>query len=704
MTGRSLLAVAAVLGLLVLLAAEQPRSPYPATKTEPVVDQLHGESVADPYRWLEDGSHDDVKAWVEEQNALTEAHLARHPDRGRIRTRLSTLLDLGSITTPVPVGRKALFFGRREADQNQSVLHFREGLNGPDHILVDPNELSDEGQVAIDWWYPSRDGRLIAYGLSRASGQCTLHLRDVVGGRQLLDVIPHTPACSLAWLPNGKGFFYTRYPEPGSVPKGEERFHRRVYFHTVGDEMEKDELVFGAGRAAEDWPEVRLSPDGRWLVVVVRQGWTTTEVFLKDLSKADAAFIPLGKKTPAVANVVPRDDVFYVHTNEGAPRYRLFAVDPQQPERDNWREIVPESDDVLETVAVVGDTIVATVLHKASSRLRLFDRSGRPLGEVKLPTLGTIAGLGGEPDGNEVFFGFQSFASPPCVYRVDLRTQKAELWQRVRSDVDPERFEVEQIRYLSRDKTPVTMFLAYKKGLIRDGRTPTLLCGYGGFGLSQTPTFSASRLLFLEKGGLLAVANLRGGGEYGGEWHRAGMLERKQNAFDDFIAAAQWLIGGRYTDRDHLAIQGGSNGGLLVGVAITQHPDLFKAACCHVPLLDMVRYHKFLIARLWIPEYGCAENPEQFQWLYSYSPYHRVKPGVAYPAVLLTASESDPRVDPLHARKMTARLQAATSSNQPILLRLETQAGHGAGQTRAKVLQEQVDIWTFLFSQLGMKM
>ncbi len=361
---------------------------------------------------------------------------------------------------------------------------------------------------------------------------------------------------------------------------------------------------------------------------------------------------------------------------------------------------------MLESIAVVGDVLVGQFMVKASSRLRLFDKDGKLLQEVPLPTLGTLAGLGGEWDGDELLFGFQSFTQPQSIYRLDLKhpaEAKPELWGRVEADIDFTQYEVEQVTYPSKDKTPITMFLAHKKGVAMDGNNPTLLYGYGGFNISLTPSFGASRFLFLEKGGVLAIANLRGGGEYGEDWHKAGMLGNKQNVFDDFIAAAEWLIEHKVTNRDRLAIQGGSNGGLLMGAVLTQRPDLFRAVVCQVPLLDMLRYDKFLIARLWIPEYGSAENPEQFKWLYAYSPYQHVKDGTAYPAVLLEAAESDSRVDPLHARKMAARLQAATSSDRPILLRLETKAGHGQGKPRAKVVEELTDEWSFVFWQLGMK-
>jgi prolyl oligopeptidase len=579
--------------------------------------------------------------------------------------------------------------------------------------LLDPNTLAADGTVALDWWYPSRDGKLVAYGLSKdGNEQSTLHVREVAGGKDRPDVIGRTRACSLTWLPDGSGFYYTRYP--AAAKRGEENYNRRVFFHRLGDDPAGDAEVFGDGRAKEDWPNVSLSPDGRWLVVTVQQGWARAEVYFKDRTRDGATFTPLIEGVNALFTVVPRNEGFYVHTNDGAPRYRVFRADPLKPARADWKEIIAEGPDVLEGVAVIGDCVLGQFLHKSSARLRLFDRDGRPLtpnpspsrgegsdGEVKLPMLGSLTGLGGEWDGDEAFFGFQSFTLPQTVYRIDLKTGRPAVWEQVKADIDFSAYQVEQVSYRSKDGTAVTMFLAHKKELKPDGKTPTLLHGYGGFNVSLTPSFNATRFLFLERGGVLAVANLRGGGEQGEEWHRAGMLARKQNVFDDFLAAAEWLIDHRTTDRDHLAIQGGSNGGLLVGAALTQRPDLFRAAVCQVPLLDMVRYHRFLIARLWIPEYGSAENEQDFRWLYAYSPYHRVKDGTKYPAVLLATAEADSRVDALHARKMAARLQAATASDRPVLLRLEPKAGHGAGKPRGKLLEELTDTWSFLFWQLG---
>jgi prolyl oligopeptidase len=683
-------------------SAEERKTPYPPTRTEDIVDSLHGVKVPDPYRWLEDADSPEVVEWVEKQNAFTRSVLDKLPGREQIHQRLGQLLDIGTLTAPVP--RKGrYFYTKREGKQNQPILYVRDGLHGKDRVLVDPNTLAQDGTISLDWWFPSRDGGLLAHGLSKnGSERSTLYVRDVSSGKDLPDVIQWTRYTTLAWLPDGKAFYYTRYPAPGSVPKGEENYHHHVYFHVLGSDPTKDPKVFGEGRPPEDMPEVLLSPDGRWLVVKEHQGWAKSEIFFKDLADPKAAFSPLVEKTNAIFEIVVRNDRFYVRTNENAPHYRVYQVDPLKPGKNDWKELIREDQYVLDEIEAIGDHLVGLFMHQASSRLRLFDRDGKLLQDIALPTLGTVSGLGGEWDGHELLFGFESFTVAPNVHHVDLASRKSELWDQVKSDIDAGAFEVEQVKYPSKDGTPITMFLAHKKGFNKDGKTPTLLYAYGGFNISLTPKFNASRFVFLERGGLLAIPNLRGGGEYGEAWHQAGMLGKKQNVFDDFLSAAEWLLAEKYTDRAHLAIQGGSNGGLLMGAAVTQRPDLFRAVVCQVPLLDMVRYHKFLIARLWIPEYGSPDDQDQFKWLYAYSPYHHVKDGTAYPAMLIEAAESDGRVDALHARKMAARLQTATSSDQPILLRLETKAGHGAGKPRAKLLEEMTDTWSFVFWQLGL--
>jgi prolyl oligopeptidase len=676
---------------------------YPNSRCADFVEIIQGEDIADPYRWLEDGESPETRNWTERQNAFTEAYLAAVPGRQRLRRRLGELLAIGVLGVPTPV-RGRYFYLRREGHQNQPILYWRQGFEGEDRIAVDPNALNSAGTTALDWFYPSRDGQLLAYGLSEnGSEESVLQVMEVESGRHLPDRITRMRAASLAWLPDASGFYYSRYPAPGDVPQGEEHYHRALYYHRLGTDSEADPLVLRPAEK-EYWPGVSLSPDGRWLVVSVARTFDQTDLYIRDLVTG-GSLVPVAENLPALFEGEIAHGRLFVRTNLDAPTYRLYQVDPLLPDRGSWREIVmPRADAVLESVSIAGDRLALGYLERASSRLRLTDLNGFPVQDVALPEIGSLFGLGAEWDGRELFYGFSSYTIPPSVYRIDLSTGKSALWKRVQADVDPSRFVVRQVSYPSRDGTPVSMFLVHRSGLECDGNNPTYLTGYGGFNISMTPAFSRSLLLWLEQGGVAAVPNIRGGGEYGESWHQAGILANKQNSFDDFIGAAEWLIREGYTRPERLAAAGGSNGGLLVGAVLTQRPELFRAALIQVPLLDMLRYHRFLIARLWIPEYGSAEDPSQFRWLRAYSPYHHVREGVAYPAVLLATAESDTRVDPMHARKMTARLQAATSADRPILLRLESRAGHGAGKPLSKVVDELTDSWTFVFWELGVQL
>jgi prolyl oligopeptidase len=704
----------------------------PATRTENVADVMHGVRVADPYRWLENAEDPEVVAWTAQQNAAMRKVLDAVPGRKSIEERLWQLHEIGSLGVPVVKGKgknRHYFYTRRTGKQNQPVLYVRKGSAladaSGDRVLVDVNRLAADGTKSLDWWHPSEDGRRVAYGVSNNGDEISvLHVVDVASGRDLADLIPRTRAASVAWQPDGKGFFYTRYPDPGSVPAGEEAYHRHVYHHRLGSDPAADRKIFGIGRDLKDWPSVALSPDGRHLVIEVSQGWTKSEIFLIDTRALERA----PKQPPPPVTVMAGKnalfrvvDVFndrlYVLSNDGAPRYRLYEVDPARPQQESWKELIPEGADILQDVGIVGNSIVTVYLKDASSRLRLFDRKGAPRGEVALPGLGSATGLSGQHGGDELFYSYVSYLSPTVVFRHELDRKggsklpkgadasapvTSAVWDKLPSPIDANAFEVRQERARSKDGTEVPMFLVHKKGLVRDGKNPTLLYGYGGFNISLTPGFTAWAGPFLEKGGVYVVANLRGGAEYGESWHQAGMLGKKQNVFDDFIAAAEHLIAQKITSRDRLAISGRSNGGLLTSTVVTQRPDLFRAVISGVPLTDMIRYHKFRIAQLWIPEYGSSEDAAAFQWLYAYSPYHRVKDKTAYPAVLLFTAESDTRVDALHARKMAARLQAANTSDKPILLRLESRAGHGAGKPLAKVIEQATDELAFLFRELAM--
>ena len=557
---------------------------------------------------------------------------------------------------------------------------------------------------AIDWWFPSDDGRLVAYGISsHGDEKSTLRIIEVDSGRHLKESIPHTRYCSMAWLSDGSGFFYTRYPTPGEVPEGEENYNRHLFLHRLGSDPSGDPKIYGEQRRPEEMIDVVRSPDGRRLVILVQEGWRRTDVYVKDILNEDSGLVAIAEGIDALFEAEVKGNTLYLRTNWKAPRYRLVAVDLERPVMEAWRDVLAEERAVLEQVRCVGDRIVAHYLENASSRVRVFDADGRPLREIPLPSLGTVEQIRGRPDDREAFFDFSSYTVAPEIFRYDIDGDSVETWDRVRADVDLSRFEIRQVFFPSSDGRRISMFLVHRIGLEPTGDHPALLYGYGGFNISLSPKFSASRVAWLERGGVYAEANLRGGGEYGEDWHREGMLGNKQKVFDDFNAAAEWLIDNRYTRSDRLAIMGGSNGGLLVGAALTQRPEMYRAVVCTVPLLDMLRYHNFRIARLWVPELGSALSPEQFHWLNAYSPYHCVEADTRYPAVLIASAECDSRVDPMHARKMAARLQACTGSDWPILLRMETGAGHGAGKPVHKLIESATDIWSFLFWQLGLE-
>lgn len=674
---------------------------YPPAPRDDVADTLHGERIVDPYRWLERGDSSETRAWTAAQNALTESYLAGIAARPVIRERLEQLLAIASLSAPAPA-RGRYFYQYRDGRQNQPVLYVREGAGGADRVLLDPNRLNAEGTTALDWYYPSEDGRLLAYGLSEdGSEQSILHILDVGTGQILPDRIPRTRAADVAWRPDGSGFYYTRYPAPGEVPEGEEPYHRAVYFHVLGADPANDPLVFRPA-VKEHWPGVSLSPDGRWLLIGVARTFDQTDLYVQDL-RAGTPPVAVAKDLPALFDGQVVGGRLYLRTNLHASNYGLYALDPERPDLESAAVLVPPRPDaVLGSATIVGRHLVLDYLERAASRLRIAHLDGSHIREHRLPGIGSVFGMGAEWDGTELFYGYSSFTVPPSVYRVDLETGAETLWRRVEADIDPDRYEARQVTYPSRDGTPITMFVVHRRGIRLEGANPTYLTGYGGFNVSLTPGFARSQFLWLERGGVLAMPNLRGGGEYGESWHQAGMAGKKQNTFDDFIAAAEWLVANGYTRPERLAIAGGSNGGLLMGAALTQRPDLFRAVVIQVPLLDMLRYHRFLLARLWLPEYGSPEKPEEYAWLRAYSPYHHVQDGIAYPAVLLATAESDTRVDPMHARKMTARLQAATGSARPVLLRLESKAGHGAGKPVAKVLDEYTDVWSFVFHELGL--
>jgi prolyl oligopeptidase len=684
----------------------------PLARRNPVAENLHGHEITDPYRWLEEANSAETRRFVAEQNAYTRSILEKVPGRDRLRARIEQLLTIGRVASP-RIGGGRYFYERRDGKQNQAIVYVREGVDGPERALIDVNALAPDGTIALDWWYPAEDGRYVAYGTSpNGSELSTLQMIEVSTGRLLPEKMERTRAASLAWLPDSSGFYYTRYPRPGEVPAGEEMYHRRVFFHALGAEPSDgrgDPLIFPADGYAMDpqhWPSVSIANDGRWLLIEVSEGWTRSELYLKDLSTPASRFQRLTTGENFLYHGEVLDGQIYITSNEGAPRFRVFRAECARPQRPEWKEIIGESDGVIEGhAAIIGRKLFVIYVRNASSELKIFDLEGKLAAEVPMPALGSIFDLGGSWQSDRGFFGFISYTIPPTVYEVSLQGQPRE-WARVQSGIDPAQFQIEQRWFNSKDGTRVPMFVVSRKGLVLNGRNPTLLSGYGGFNVGRTPFFNRNTmLLLLEHGGVYVDVQLRGGNEFGEEWHRAGMLEHKQNVFDDFIAAAEYLMAEKFTDPDHLAIQGGSNGGLLMGAALTQRPELFRAVVCQVPLLDMLRYQGFQIAKLWIPEYGTADDPKQFDYLYAYSPYHHVKPGTRYPAVLFMTAESDTRVDPMHALKMAALLQAeaANGPERPILLRVDSKAGHGVGKPITKLVDDAVDVWSFLFRQLEIK-
>lgn len=687
-------------------------APAVVTRRESVVDVLHGHEIQDPYRWLEDGSSDETRAWTREQNARTEAILAGVPGRERLEEQLRELLQVGSVSGAQEI-RGRFFYTRREGSQDQAVLYAREGLGGEERALLDPSAQGEHALVALDWWEPSHDGARLAYGVSEGGDEWSaLHVINVDTGEQLGDAIPRARAASVAWLPDNSGFYYTRYPLPGTVPDDELNYHRRVYFHEIGSDYQDDPLIFGSDRPKERLSAVSIDPTGRWLVVEENEGWTRTEIFVLDRQREAVGFRNITPAGAVIHHVLGIDeDVLYDLTQWQAPNGQIAAFSLETENADvhaGWSTVISERDDrVIEHAALTRGGIITGELEAAIGKVRRYGRDGAPLGDLALPGIGSVVSVHASQLSDTVVVGYQSFVQPPTalVYQGDDNAPIELSPLALPEGFDPDECEIRQVWYASKDGQNISMFLVHRKGLELDGSNPVYLTGYGGFNVTRGSEYQSVLPFWVQHGGVFALPNLRGGAEYGAAWHEAGMLGEKQNTFDDFIAAAEYLIAEGYTRSGRLGIAGGSNGGLLVGAAITQRPDLFRAAICMVPLLDMIRYHLFRIARVWIPEYGSSEDPEQFAWLRAYSPYQAVREGVDYPATLLTLGENDSRVDPMHARKMTAMLQHATASgpDRPILLRAESEAGHGQGKPLWMRVKESADLWGFMCWQLGVE-
>jgi prolyl oligopeptidase len=689
---------------------------YPPARIEPVVDVLHGVPVADPYRWLEDAESSDTRAWVEAQNALTRS-LLDGPEREALIAELTVRFNYPRTLAALYRGN-ALFFTHNPGLLNQPVLFVqpRSGLVEP-RVLLDPNRLSEDGTTAMTAIVPSPDGRLVAYALSEhGSDRQVIRIRGVEDGRDLDDRIEWVKFASLAWTHDASAFYYLRFPEPGTVAPEDEQYFGRIYFHRVGHPQADDVLVFGTPAAREVVPLVHLTPDDRYVVITAQRGASDdSEVYLIDRESPDV-IRPLFTGFDAAYDFIDGSGgVLYFRTTLGAPRGRIIAIDPRDPDP-AIREIVAETPHRLSTVVMARDGLAAVYLENASERIARFALDGTPRGPIELPGIGSIVAIDAQPDREEVALIFTSFTTPPSAWVTRgavISSLKAGATHESESAIgsseppvgsvgssrvqpgDPRAYQTTQVWYESKDGTRISMFLVHRADLPRDGKRPVLLSGYGGFNINRTPAYDPGNFPFLDRGGVFALTNLRGGGEYGEEWHRAGMLERKQNVFDDFIAAAEYLIAEGYTRSESLAIEGGSNGGLLVGAVMTQRPELFGAVLCRVPVADMLRYHLFTIGRFWIPEYGCADDPGQFPYLLAYSPYHNIHQGVRYPRTLIMTADTDDRVAPGMAKKFAARLQAEGRGG-PILIRVETKAGHGAGKPIAKVIEEEADMLAFL--------
>jgi len=695
MAGSRRIAWIAGAALMAAGAAEEPGidvPPPPPTEVREVVDTLHGVEVPDPYRWLEDQEAPETRAWIDEQNAYTDTVLNALPGREELRAAAASVLERDAIGLPNERGGR-YFYSKRLADQNLAVLYVRDGLDGDDQVLIDPHPMSPDDTTSVELRDISDDGTRVAYAVREGGvDEVSVLVRDVDTGEDLADVLPPARYGQVTLAADGSGLYYERY---GDVTP-------RVMFHAFGTPMADDVQLFGEGYERYQIPVTVISDDGRWMVVHVIEGSSgPTAIHVKDLER-DTPFVT------AIADGVSESwadfagGELFIVTNLDAPNKRVVLADPADPGFENWREVVPERDDVVvQAAAALGGKLAVSYLQDVQPRVAIHELDGTHVRDIAFDTLGSVGGGAGRWTSDEAFFTFQTFHVPSTIYRYDIATGEQSVWAAPELPVDASAYEVDQRWFTSKDGTEVPMFVVHSPDVELDGGNPTLLTGYGGFNNAMTPAFSALATTWLESGGVFALANMRGGSEFGEEWHRAGMLESKQNVFDDFIAAAEHLIAEGYTSSEHLAIRGGSNGGLLVGAVSNQRPDLFGAVVCTYPLLDMVRYHQFLVASFWVPEYGSSDDPEQFAYIHAYSPYHNVIDGGDYPATLYLSGDGDTRVAPLHARKMAALMQAKNGSDNPILLRYHTQAGHSGGQPVSQQIDEMVDTVSFLLWQVG---
>ncbi len=690
------------------LAAQTNGAPlvYPKPKTIDQVDDYHGTKVADPYRWLEDTDSADTHAWVEAENKLTFSYLEQIPYRGAIRERLTKLWNYERFTAPAQQGGR-YFYQHNSGLQNQNVLLVAESLNAEPRVLLDPNTLSADGTVALAGTAISDDGKLLAYGTAASGSDWQeWHVRDVDSGKDLPDLIKWVKFSGASWTKDGKGFFYSRYDEPkqDSATLRDANYFQKLYYHQLGTPQSDDKLIYERPDNKELMFDGGVTDDGHYLVIHVSQGTSPkNRLYYKDLTQPDAPVVKLLDDFDAKYNLIDNDGpLFWIDTDLDAPRGRLIEIDTRHPERANWKTVVPQSADKLEAANVVDNVFLLSYLKDARTEVRVFDLKGKLLRNVDLPGIGTAAGFGGKRKDKETFYAYTSFISPTTIYRYEPSAGKSSVFRQPKVEFDATQYETKQVFYNSKDGTRIPMFLTYKKGVKLDGQNPTLLYAYGGFDISLTPAFSVPTIVWLEMGGIYAQPNLRGGGEYGEDWHLAGTHAHKQNVFDDFIAAAEWLIANKYTSTPKLAIRGGSNGGLLVGACLTQRPDLYGATLPLVGVMDMLRFQKFTIGWAWTSDYGSSDDAEDFKALYAYSPLHNLKPGTKYPPTMLATADHDDRVVPGHSFKFAATMQADQAGPAPVLIRVETKAGHGAGKPISKIIEETGDEWAFVAWNLGM--
>ncbi|MEH1965418.1 prolyl oligopeptidase family serine peptidase [Nostoc sp.] len=686
-------------------SSEKPLT-YPSSHKSNQVDNYHGTLVADPYRWLEDPDSEETRTWIEAQNQITFGYLSEIPTREKIKQRLTKLWDYEKYGIPFKEGERYFYF-KNDGLQNQNVFYTLKTLDDQPKVLLDPNKLSEDGTIALSGLSISEDGKLLAYGLSSSGSDWQeWKVRDIETGEDLQDHLKWIKFSGASWTHDNQGFFYSRYDEPNEKTQLEDvNYYQKLYYHQLGKPQSEDVLIYHRPDQKEWGFSGGVTEDGRYLIISIWLGTDSKNlVFSKDLTNSNAEVVELINQFEADYSFIDNDDsVFYFRTDLNAPRGRVIGIDTKNPAKENWQEIIPQSAETLESVGILNNQFVADYLKDAHSQIKIFDLNGAFVREVELPGLGSAGGFGGKRNDTETFYSYTSFTTPGTIYRYDMVTGKSTIFRQPQVDFNPDDYETKQVFYQSKDGTRVPMFITHKKGIKLDGNNPTYLYAYGGFNASMTPGFSVSLLVWMEMGGIYAMANIRGGGEYGEEWHQAGMKDKKQNVFDDFIGAAEWLIANKYTQSDKLAIAGGSNGGLLVGACMTQRPDLFGAALPAVGVMDMLRFHKFTIGWAWTSEYGSADNPEEFPVLYAYSPLHNIKPDTAYPATLITTADHDDRVVPAHSFKFAAALQEAHAGDAPVLIRIETKAGHGAGKPTAKIIEEAADKWAFLVRALDVE-